>query len=589
MRRVLILFFVGLQSLLAGLILPAQVLGLLGLYRPALVIPAALLVTVLTLWASLQYGWKFYQQIFPPFEINGRRAWLDAGIGVAALVILILLVVLPVARWPFSPISETLHWDAGAYHFPKALELLNTGSANDFSISYGEYPFGYESLLSAAAMLDRGGSLFGAAHLLAVLYFIFAFCFLLRRFTSLPGGITFYFVATLATAGVFLWVSRTSWFIYRYLVYTIGKNDLFLAACLLAVILHAPIGPRENQRAWFPLGMAFATFLAAATKPNGLLVSAPLWLIALPYLWQDVALERKSHPAGPQAWKIFSCRVFVLGLVILPGALWLARNFILQGRAFSPDVTRLQQWSILHNLTNPYFYNYIPPELIQILAAGGLTLLLAIFIRRIHWTLPATYFILLFTFAYTAQSGFYGSNQKPTDIGWRFGVTLITFSAVLIVTWASPRLNKAYAWLHRYRVLQLLGLLAILVLTGRYLWEFRAVLKTYPGHEIVLRDQFRDPVGVGGYHSPYDYVYQNVQHSVVWVENGLNYYAYGREYTNSTTRSRKPDYVIVLQTAWWGGDPHYPELVASPEWDQNYRIVYEDSEGRVYQRRSNVP
>ena len=107
-----------------------------------------------------------------------------------------------------------------------------------------------------------------------------------------------------------------------------------------------------------------------------------------------------------------------------------------------------------------------------------------------------------------------------------------------------------------------------------------------------LEDGFlRHPeaVGVGGYHSPYDYVYQNVQHSVVWVENGLNYYAYGREYTNSTTRSRKPDYVIVLQTAWWGGDPHYPELVASPEWDQNYRIVYEDSEGRVYQRRSNVP
>lgn len=589
MRRSLIVLFLGLQSLLAGFILPAQVLGLLGIYRPALVIPSILLVTALTLWASLHYGWEFYQKVFPPLEINGRRAWLDAGIGLAAFVILILLVVLPVARWPFSPISETLHWDVGAYHFPKALELLNTGSANDFSISYGEYPFGYESLFSAAAMLDRSGHLFGAAQLLGVLYFVFAFWFLLRRFTGLPAGITFYFVAALSTAGVFLWVSRTPWFIYRYLVYTIGKNDLFLAACLLAVILHAPIGPRENQRTWFPLGMAFATFLAAATKPNGLLVSAPLWLITLFYLWRDISAEQKLQPANAPVWREFACRVLVLGLVILPGVLWLGRNFILHGYAFSPDVTRLQQWSILNNLTNPYFYNYIPPELIQILAAGGLTLLLSFVVKRIHWTLPAVYFILLFTFAYTAQSGFYGSNQKPTDIGWRFGLTLITFSAVLIVTWASPWLNKLYAWLHRYRVLQVLGLLAIVVLTGRYIWEFRGVLKTHPTHEIVLRDQFRDPVGVDGYHSPYDYIYQNVQHSVVWVENGLNYYAYGRDYTNITTRQRKPDYVVVLQTPWWGGEPHYPELVTMPEWTQNYDIVYEDAEGRVYRRIMNAP
>ncbi len=589
MRRSLMLIFLALQSLLIGLILPAQVLGLLGIYRPALVIPAILLVTALTFWASVHYGWKFYLKIFPAFETNGRRAWLDAGIGLAAFVILTLLVILPVARWPFSPISETLHWDAGAYHFPKALELLNTGSARDFTISYGEYPFGYESLLTTAAMLDRSGTLFGAAHLLAVLYFVFTFWFLLRRLTGLPSGITFYFVAALSTAGVFLWVSRTPWFIYRYLIYTIGKNDLFLAACLLAVILHAPIGPRENQRAWFPLGMAFATFLAAATKPNGLLVSAPLWLMALVYLWRDISAERKLDPALPAIWRIFVNRIFILGLVILPGALWLVRNIIMQGYAFSPDVTRLQQWSILHNLTNPYFYKYIPPELIQILVIGGLTLLLSFFIKRLHWTLPATYAILLLTFAYTAQSGFYGSNQKPTDIGWRFGVPLITFSAILVVTWASPWINRLYAWLQRYRILQLLGILGILVLTGRYIWEFRGVLKVVPTNEIVLRDQFRDPVGVGSYHSPYDYIYQNVQHSVVWVENGLNYYAYGRDYTNSTTRSRKPDYVIVLQTAWWGGEPHYPELVTSPEWAQNFSIVYEDSEGRVYQRRSNAP
>ena len=57
--------------------------------------------------------------------------------------------------------------------------------------------------------------------------------------------------------------------------------------------------------------------------------------------------------------------------MILPGVLWLGRNFIAQGVAFSPDVTRLQQWSIWNNLTNPWFYNYIPLDLIIVLVIGG--------------------------------------------------------------------------------------------------------------------------------------------------------------------------------------------------------------------------
>ena len=592
----MIVFFVLLQSLLVGLLLPAQLLGHLGIYRAALVIPSFFIITGVTAWASLRYGMKFYRTIFPPASLPARRAWLDTVIGVAAVAILILLVVLPVARWPFSPISETLNWDAGAYHLPKALELLNTGSVWDFTFSYGEYPFGYESLFSAAAMLDRGGYLFGAAHLLSALYFITAFWFLLRRFTQLPAGLTLYFVAALATAGTFLIVGRTPWFIYRYLIYTIGKNDLFLGATLLAVILHAPIGPRPLQRIWFPLGMALATFLSISTKPNGMLTAAPLWVIALIYLWKDMFSAPEtgaddpghSRPPRAKAWP-FLRRVLGLGLIMLPGFLWLGRNFIVQGYAFSPDVTRLQKWSILHNLTNPYFYNYIPIELIEVLLIGAATLLLAFIVKRIHWTIPVVFVILLLVFAYTAQSGFYGSNQTPTEIGWRFSISLITFAVILPLTWAAPWLNRIYAWLHSKRILQAVLIIVILGVTGRYLFEFKAVTRTHRSNEIVLRDQFREPVGVDGYHSPYDYIYQNVQNSVVWVENGLNYYVYGKDYTNITTRERPAAYVVVLQTPWFGGEPKYPAMVTSPDWDKNYFIIYEDAEGRVYQRRPDAP
>ncbi len=591
----LIVFFVILQSLLVGLLLPAQLLGHMGLYRAVLVLPSIILVTGITARASLRYGMKFYRTIFPPASLSGRRAWLDTGIGVAAAVVLVLLILMPVARWPFSPISETLDWDAGAYHLPKALELLNSGSVWDFTISYGEYPFGYESLFSTAAMLDRRGYLFGAAHLLAVLYFVATFWFLMRRFGQLPAGISLFFVAALVTAGTFLWGQYTPWFIYRYLVYTIGKNDLFLGATILAVILHAPIGPRPLQRSWFPLGMALATFLSISTKPNGMLTAAPLWVIALIYLWQDMFPTQRTEADNPEhslplrkkVWP-FLRRVAGLGLIMLPGFLWLGRNFVVQGYAFSPDVTRLQKWSILHNLSNPYFYNYIPIELIEVLLIGAITLLLAFFVKRIHWTIPVVYGILLLVFAYTAQSGFYGSNQVPTEIGWRFSISLITFSVVLPLAWAAPWLNRIYNWLHSRQAYQVVMMIAVIGLCGSFFAEFGNVMRTSRSNEIVLRDQFRDPVGVDGYHSPYDYIYQNVQNSVVWVENGLNYYAYGRDFTNITTRSRPAAYVVVLQTAWFGGEPAYPEMVTLPDWEKNYFIVYEDAEGRVYQRRPDA-
>jgi hypothetical protein len=43
-------------------------------------------------------------------------------------------MMVPLARWPYSPVSDVLHLDAGAYHFPKAIELYKTGT-------YGYYPF----------------------------------------------------------------------------------------------------------------------------------------------------------------------------------------------------------------------------------------------------------------------------------------------------------------------------------------------------------------------------------------------------------------------------------------------------------------
>jgi hypothetical protein len=126
----------------------------------------AIVVGVAVTWLYLRRGGvEFFAGIFaPPVEQKKQRI-LDYTILACAAALVILLIVLPTAAWPYSPISETLHWDAGLYHFPKALEMVKTGSAWDLSIPYGEYPFGYESLIAFAGLLTRNSSLFGACGL----------------------------------------------------------------------------------------------------------------------------------------------------------------------------------------------------------------------------------------------------------------------------------------------------------------------------------------------------------------------------------------------------------------------------------------
>jgi hypothetical protein len=71
---------------------------------------------------------------------------------------------------------------------------------------------------------------------------------------------------------------------------------------------------------------------------------------------------------------------------------------------------------------------------------------------------------------------------------------------------------------------------------------------------------------------------------VVIIENGLPYYLNDAGFTNSVTRSRPADYIVFLKTAWInkGG---YPGKLKQPAWAQTWNLVYEDTQGRVYQRK----
>jgi hypothetical protein len=102
---------------------------------------------------------------------------------------------------------------------------------------------------------------------------------------------------------------------------------------------------------------------------------------------------------------------------------------------------------------------------------------------------------------------------------------------------------------------------------------------------LVLRDQYTSSVGTNGYFSAYDYIRRNVTNSVVWIENGLPFYLYGDQMTNSVTRSRQPDYRVFLQTNWIGNSG-YPAMLNSADWKSKWDLVYQDSEGKVYKRKT---
>lgn len=174
MKRATILLwiFIFLTALFYGIIFAGQVLGLMRLYSIGLAVPVSLLCggLVFYLLAANRRWFSFLDEEDSARSGTFPQTLLDVSLTLLGLALFTGLALYPLARWPFSPISQTLNWDAGLYHFPKAIETLSTGSAWDMTIDYGEYPFGYESLLALAFGLNHDGYLLGLTHALIALY-----------------------------------------------------------------------------------------------------------------------------------------------------------------------------------------------------------------------------------------------------------------------------------------------------------------------------------------------------------------------------------------------------------------------------------
>ncbi len=580
MNKAMISIFLATVSLLGGILLAGQLLGFFAGYY-------AWLAIVLSLLFTGGIGYFLFKKVFPklldllqPKSEKTKHKILNTSGYVAGFLLLILLLVLPLVLWPQTNIYEELiyklNWDAGAYHLPKAAELLIQHSAWDFSIAYGEYPWGFESLITFSLVLSSSGLLIGLTHALIVTLFAFSLFFLAARFSNLPRGLLFFgVVLVICSYDIISRSGANPWMVFRVLAFIVGKNDFFLAASILTLLVFSPIGPRAVHKNYSIEGMGIASALIIGTKPNGIPVVILVWVLAIVAELRQVRSERKPNKRDYLKW------IFPI-VCMLVGSLWAVRNLIGTGHLISAASLEIQSRSIVSTLVDPGLHQNLSKNFIFLLVVFFISIPFCIFYKKSHWTIPLVFFVLILSFAITPASVAFRYNQVTGDIDWRFGVYALAFEVVILLTLVDPLMDRLFA--KKIIILEVLLGVAVLAVAGWGIYKNRGLLKTDPANTIALRDVYPYSVGVDGYYSAYDYVQKNVRNSVVWVENGMGFYVYGPGLTNSTTRSRPADYILFFQTDLInpGG---YPDNLSSTEWQNEWKLIYEDGQGRVYQRR----
>jgi hypothetical protein len=326
-------------------------------------------------------------------------------------------------------------------------------------------------------------------------------------------------------------------------------------------------------------GAAMISMIALSTKPNGLIIVGFVWIVIL-IEWQKIS--RSKHHTR------FSLQALTLSMLITAtGLLWMLRNLIKVKAFFSSDLATLQSRSIASNLTNPYFYNHIEVAFIILLTIMVITMVMLFWRKRMSWTLAATYLILIIGFSIGGPTAFVGSTQVPAQIGWRFGVKLLAYAFLLLLVFFNPIIDWIYERILSHLFLQAACIASVITICSLVIWQEHGNLKYNPNGNHTLRDQFHKNVGAQGYYSAYEYIRKNIRNSIIHVENGLPYYVYGPGFTNSVSRQKSADYLVVFQTDWSSSDYDvlgYSDLYETQDWNSNWIIVYQDSQGRVFQR-----
>jgi len=572
---VLFNIYLGITCFFYSVIFAGSILGVAGLYKAVYVFPLVLITALLLFIVLGRTNMVDKHQILRRNYPNGW-AISENIVYVITILLIILLILIPIVRWPESIAGDWFPWDAGKYHFPKAVEMVRSGSANDMTIAYGEYPFGYESLLSFSMLVSENANLFGWMHALIDIFFIFSFWLLAKRHTQIRSSFLLLLI-TLVILSNYFFKFLNLWRVFQMEMVTVGKNDLLLAASILSILFFYPypMTGKFDMRAMIMTSVA--GMVALSVKPNAAYILAPLWLL----------LGGKIVWKALKNWVRESKSSLILYLIssslMIPGVIWILRNLVLNGKIFSDYVLEASKWSIASNVTNPYFYKYIPKNFYLII--GLVLMMVLISIKKFpqyRWQ-AGILLLLVIGFIFTPVTAFFLRTDIPAVINWRFGQAMLAYVFIVLLLLANELVERIN---FNGKIRKLAGnvyMPFLLLVALGVIWSQAWVLERKPENVIILRDQFRESVGVDGYYSAYDYVQKNVRNSTVWVENGLPYYVYGAEYTNTVSRKKSANYIVVIKTDWFGeGGLDLPSYFNPEEWQNYYLVVYEDPQGIVF-------
>ncbi len=440
MTQTLLKMYAMLVSTLFGIVFSAQILSFLGFYNLILAVPMTLLVSSLAyiIYQRSSDTWhKTLNQHQMPSNLLSKTV-----IGVSVALVFIIFVQRMIL-WGKSTLGFIISPDFIGYHGVKALQLYYTGSAWDLSVPYGQYPFGYESLIAFGMFFTGDIRVTGIVHALTFILLWLTIAFLLLRYARLSTD-----VCLLLALGIcFMPI------IFPQLM-NVGKNDVLSTVLILMAILHAPLGDER----FHPIGLAFATMLSLATKSTGVVVLFYLWGLVMLYWglhWRKGTWREYLHPL-----------VFLLVIVLMfPGGLWVIRNYLVMGELVTSEISEFFYTSIIANLDNPTLYNSPDSRSLQFALVLILGLSIAsLFYRQLRWQWAGLLLVITFSFAITPLSAYLTLlDLDYLDVQWRFvlyGVVAVWVTGIILI---APIINRLYSWVNEQIILRRImsGLLII--------------------------------------------------------------------------------------------------------------------------------
>jgi hypothetical protein len=358
-----------------------------------------------------------------PEEPSAYRLALVVG-GIGCVPILHFFATAPsmmLSRgWPLA-------WDAVSYHLPGFVDYLQDCSLWSVDVPFQSYSFGFELLGGFPATFFASHWGFVVAHCYAVVFVIAALLALVGRLVRRLEDWTDLTVVLASVVTVALWC-----IVFGGQLWEVGKNDIFVAACILAMLallLEPASDDNLRRRQLIPSLATAAMVLAVASKPTAIAFVPIYAVLLLPHVTRGSRASRLRDA--------LRCLALV-GVVGLGGGFFYVRNILKFGSMTDPALVPVAiRTSIAGNLENPRLYRLTWDSAIFLLAIASVAVLGLPWLRSLRLRLPVLgiWFTGLAAFLVTPWVVFQTEGVWHLRLGMVFFTIAAATCAIAIARW----------------------------------------------------------------------------------------------------------------------------------------------------------